>query len=314
MIQIPENIMKNVYIHIGMPKTGSTSIQCFCKENIGKLKSQGIHYPLPYNGGENHVDITSAYFNHFHMKHEGIFSIRRKDFELSHCHSAVFSSEFCIVDDINYYEKLVENYNHKYIVYLRSPILFAESEAYSNSFFYTLDYFNVNECWFKIFPHQYTFDFSRQIDLLTNFSKNNYKNEHFILKSFDKIKKGSDLLIDFCQTIGVEDYSKLQFIAPKNVSLKTDYAFFLAHTNMIPLSYEQRCCLANELSILSAQDDKAKKYRLIPDETIKAIPSDIIQQYDEIGAYIGDRDFWHRGYDKAMRREVIPYKQLPYDK
>lgn len=37
--------MKTLYIHIGTPKTGTTSIQTFCVTNIEKLKSMGYAYP-----------------------------------------------------------------------------------------------------------------------------------------------------------------------------------------------------------------------------------------------------------------------------
>lgn len=42
--------MKTLYIHIGTPKTGTTSIQTFCVANIEKLESMGYAYPpCPYS-------------------------------------------------------------------------------------------------------------------------------------------------------------------------------------------------------------------------------------------------------------------------
>lgn len=38
--------MKTLYIHIGTPKTGTTSIQNFCGLNREKLKEQGVLYPI----------------------------------------------------------------------------------------------------------------------------------------------------------------------------------------------------------------------------------------------------------------------------
>ena len=37
--------MKTLYLHIGMPKTGTTSIQTFCELNRELLKEMGYWYP-----------------------------------------------------------------------------------------------------------------------------------------------------------------------------------------------------------------------------------------------------------------------------
>nr|WP_296190197.1 hypothetical protein [uncultured Anaerobutyricum sp.] len=38
--------MKTLYIHIGCPKTGTTSLQYFCKENSDTLAEHGIYFPV----------------------------------------------------------------------------------------------------------------------------------------------------------------------------------------------------------------------------------------------------------------------------
>ena len=38
--------MKTLILHIGTPKTGTTSIQNFCGLNRERLDELGIHYPL----------------------------------------------------------------------------------------------------------------------------------------------------------------------------------------------------------------------------------------------------------------------------
>lgn len=75
--------MKTLYLHIGIPKTGTTSIQHFCHENRDILSSNGYFYPdFPFeyiyigkyrNGsfletryvdreGIRHTDIEEEYF------------------------------------------------------------------------------------------------------------------------------------------------------------------------------------------------------------------------------------------------------------
>ncbi len=42
--------MKKIYVHIGMPKTGSTAIQAFCYLNKNKLSEYGLVYPTELGG------------------------------------------------------------------------------------------------------------------------------------------------------------------------------------------------------------------------------------------------------------------------
>ena len=79
----PGIIMKTLYLHIGIPKTGTTSIQHFCHENRDILSQNGYFYPdFPFeyiyagkyrNGsfletryvdreGIRHTDIEEEYF------------------------------------------------------------------------------------------------------------------------------------------------------------------------------------------------------------------------------------------------------------
>lgn len=41
-----EDIMKTLYIHIGCPKTATTSIQYFCNENKENLAKHGVYFPV----------------------------------------------------------------------------------------------------------------------------------------------------------------------------------------------------------------------------------------------------------------------------
>lgn len=44
--------MKTIYLHIGAEKTGTTSIQRYCKNNRDKLLSEGLLYPQTISGSE----------------------------------------------------------------------------------------------------------------------------------------------------------------------------------------------------------------------------------------------------------------------
>ena len=44
-----ENKKKTIYLHIGVSKTGTTSIQRFLYKNRELLKDKGILYPCPFD-------------------------------------------------------------------------------------------------------------------------------------------------------------------------------------------------------------------------------------------------------------------------
>ena len=43
--------MKTLHVHIGTPKTATTAIQHFCKENAKILAEKGFCYPIFITGG-----------------------------------------------------------------------------------------------------------------------------------------------------------------------------------------------------------------------------------------------------------------------
>ncbi|KHD08079.1 hypothetical protein PN36_16180 [Candidatus Thiomargarita nelsonii] len=57
-------MMKTVYIHIGTPKTGTTSLQTFFKINKTLLKQQGVYYPAEgsYYHNDGHHTLARAFY------------------------------------------------------------------------------------------------------------------------------------------------------------------------------------------------------------------------------------------------------------
>lgn len=64
--------MRTLYLHIGMPKTGTTAIQHFFAFNADALYSRGVYYPYLFNGGSrkhsNHYALSlSLLKKHSHL-------------------------------------------------------------------------------------------------------------------------------------------------------------------------------------------------------------------------------------------------------
>ncbi|MEE3440212.1 hypothetical protein [Ruminococcus sp.] len=83
--------MKTLYIHIGTPKTGTTSIQNFCGLNREKLKEQGVLYPIMHYHYERKSVNRNGYFLHGVIKENGT---RNKEKE-----KQVFDSELQYIVD-----------------------------------------------------------------------------------------------------------------------------------------------------------------------------------------------------------------------
>lgn len=83
--------MKTLYIHIGTPKTGTTSIQNFCGLNREKLREQGVLYPIMNYHYERKSVNRNGYFLTGTIKENGT---RNKEKE-----KEVFDSELQYIVD-----------------------------------------------------------------------------------------------------------------------------------------------------------------------------------------------------------------------
>ena len=62
--------MKTLYLHIGTPKTGTTSLQHFCTENAEILQQKGYMYPLfPHKFKKTNI-MRNAFFLSYKAYHQ----------------------------------------------------------------------------------------------------------------------------------------------------------------------------------------------------------------------------------------------------
>jgi hypothetical protein len=59
--------MKTLYIHIGCPKTATTSIQYFCNENKEILSKNGVYFPI---FEQKYKDVNPYRNGHFLIAHQ----------------------------------------------------------------------------------------------------------------------------------------------------------------------------------------------------------------------------------------------------
>lgn len=221
--------MKTLYIHIGTPKTGTTSIQNFCGLNREKLREQGVLYPIMNYHYERKSVNRNGYFLTGTIKENGT---RNKEKE-----KQVFDNELqYIVDCFKDYDTILlsdesiwwatstrrkglwkdlkkhseqHNYQIKVIVYLRRQDQFMMSRynqklktdfiASTQSFD---EYFADMNGRFKC-----VMDYRERID---NIAKSISK-ENVIVKRFDRnYFYNGDLNQDFLHILGVKVDDRFQ--------------------------------------------------------------------------------------------------------
>lgn len=306
--------MKQLFMHVGMPKCGSTSIQRFMFKNRDEIKKRGCLYPETINGWDQHAEIWPKY-NEVYQDAAHIFDVRpyySNKVLRSRCQTIVLSAEQFSESSINEYKFLTENIHTNYIIYFRNPLLHAQSAITYMPINYIAERGRPGYCMFN--SNAFIGFFSRQINSLDIFCGGDLTSSAFIVKSYDQCAKDGGLIEDFYHnTIGQDGYNELLPPEKVNVGLKTDYAFFLAHLNMIPLRQRDRLAICDELRELSQNDAEAKSYRLFSRAQVEALPQYLIRRYEKIGLRAGDPDFWERGRDTFLRMEECPYRQLPAD-
>ena len=231
--------MVQLYIHIGLHKTGTSAIQYYLNSKYKNLLDDGILYPI---AGRSYKSSGLQLSHHFlawqsvseyanrggrEMTNEPWIALR-KEVEEKKPMKAVISSEFfwranrSEIDKIRSYLKA---YNCKVIVYFRNPLDFALSSykqgvktgkitipirEYIQNRFSHYDYFSITENWVSIFGRSNVY-----------------------VKIYEKIK--TDLIGDFKRTVGISDQIKSSDSDAHNISPTDSVVSFIRILNRLEL-------------------------------------------------------------------------------
>lgn len=135
--------MNRLVLHIGWPKTGTSSIQAFCHANQRALRGGGVLYPTSWLQGVGHHLFPTALMHPHqkkgrrdlqHMEGVGIDQIAAKlNEEIDACsdvHTVIVSSERFMTlehDQVSSIRDAFANFEIKVVFYLRRQDLFAQS-------------------------------------------------------------------------------------------------------------------------------------------------------------------------------------------
>lgn len=111
--------MTTVYLHVGFPKTGTSAIQNFFKNNSKKLKKYKVLYP-----DSGRTDYAGQAGLAFAAKKQAVqpFNILKQEVTGSQCDKCVISSEYFFMLEpkkIHFLASQLEGFDTKIVVYLR---------------------------------------------------------------------------------------------------------------------------------------------------------------------------------------------------
>ena len=219
--------MKHAYLHIGLEKTGTTSLQVFLRANEAALRANGYSYlgddTRSYSDRLGHFPVAASFFSEcpdFILPAKfrpatDVLGELRKDVEECPWHVILscehFSSRLKDASALQLIRDALPNRNIKVVCYLRRQddlALAAYSTAIKTG---RRDPFDVS----KITPKSWYFNF----DQILNLWGDVFGPENIVIREYDRAQfAGGDVRRDFLALLGIE-HTGFQFLPDKNISL-----------------------------------------------------------------------------------------------
>jgi len=292
---------KVIYLHIGLEKTGTKSIQKFCYKNGKYLMENGVYYPHgkkePYMFFTTHWPLVSAVSERKKFlpakkvfEPEFVYGKLIEDIEKNDCKKVLlsaepFSSHAVEKKRIQKIKDQLVNYDVKVILYLRrQDTLFISSKS-------------TNVKGGRHFPGNY-FDFNEAIerDDLYNFKSivDNWSyvfgKENMIINIFDRKElKDGNVICDIMDIVGVPVLKEMLDTDDKNTSLSIECLYFLNQINMHEILDNKQRTKINK--VLEKYDKGNTIKSLIPGSQKKAI----MHHYQEQNRYVAN-EYFERDY------------------
>lgn len=295
-----------LFMHMGFPKTGTSTIQEFLYQNRLELLQTGICYPAPLQGivltdvqehGHAHACVTLEKAN---MSVYG-WQWAREHFcaEMKAAGTTVniLSSENFVFEHSDHIAWYLNDFEVKGIYYFRN--LFDYLLSLQKTF--------IRNC---LRPDVFTFEYFRNIRILACLRHHMrvLGRDHCFFRDFDHVKPR--LLEDFNGIVGMGGLDGFSKVENVNVTPGDAVHAFLYHLSFLPLGYAQYKILKRDLYGMDLEQFAWYKFNALPDAVYEL--DDYAKRAIKMqGELLQDVDW----YDKTLvRRDAlksIPYQNLP---
>jgi hypothetical protein len=318
-----------IFLHIGIEKTGSTTIQDFLNLNKARLCEQGIALSSALGVGNNVLlaayGMSHTRSNSVHQQSGAIRRASRIAFDLNvstaflrealalapDCHSLVLSTEHCHSNLIEHDEVLKVRKLLKHvadditiIVYLRRQIDVCISH-YS-----TLLKFGGNidfDTHFATLSLTHFYNYLELIRLWTGV----FGEEHVKVRLFDKTNLVSnDLIVDFCYAAGIANSAEFEFPANSNQSLLPEAQKLLLELNRFQSIYPSQEFSALHANMQSYLEQNFSGQGFLPSKDIAMERQSIFDasNAEVCAAYFPDLDLlFSDSFDEFPESTAVPH-------
>jgi hypothetical protein len=254
-----------LYLHIGHPKTGTTSIQDYLLKNELLLRARGYLYPL---AGRRHA----ARFAHFRLfpitlYHQDENNTARRELEALRREVArerpaavMISCEIAFAEQADCLKEAFRDFDVSILYYIRRQDQWIASfYAQRTKYARMAEFRPLRGMALEWIPpylqtiHRFALAFGKENVHVRPFEKNAWFN--------------GDLIQDFLREIGLDPAGFPPSETPLNESLKPDYLKFALVCNQLPLTRLEAAKLRRAIVALSDAEARAPSVPLLDDET-----------------------------------------------
>jgi hypothetical protein len=308
---------KQLFLHIGTDKTGSTTLQNFLALNRQRLEASGLLYPDPLCPYPDHSMLVPAARRSRALQNPSLDlgkeygELYRQAIEESACESAVLSSEWLYFEHPEEYAYLLEGFEPRVVVYLRSYPSYFESHAQE---YFKRPIGHSDEISPDLVPynaHPRELRYERLRDMMERIERwiALLGPERCVFKNFDRLSRSGRLAEDFLDTVHPGCRADLLPLERMNASIKTRRLFFLMHSSFIPLEHATRWELSWAVQDQS-RDDPSPVNRLTALD--KRLPEgQDLRLLERQAELLEDPEWIANGLERASRLQECPYSSLP---
>ena len=308
--------MQQLILHIGPPKTGSTSIQTFLTSAQEELLSNGILYPIQGRlaAGETY-GFYKTYNENRRRQRKGpspahhllAWSVRKINgidddrywFDvIDEIHSVkpnmtIISSEdfsACSQEQVAQVKKYLEDFDIKIIIYLRNPF-----KKMVSSYKHAIKNHNYSQSFSKFIEERCSTNVaSHNYHLLVNRWVNEFGKEHVETKLFDKIVRNIGLEKDLLEILELDQSKFKRYMnpSPRNVASNDNVINKIRLQNVIEKSLGEKVIKKRFVQILLTAGKLFLGQSIYKNEDVLLAKMKIEEWYSEfLNTYVDPEDW-----------------------